>query len=963
MPSLFVSNGKHAVAIDTEFGRGPNKDLPLEFVAHVVAACAVDPIQGLLGLPSSTPLSLHLPPGVALTALGLASGEKLQSHVRVASLLAAGIGIAPLDGSAPTPLIIKAETLSTLATEARGGVGRHREYRDGWGLPQTEKISIIIWRLHKYCETILQLQKILCKLKETVVPASSNAVLHTAFVFLEGSSGTGKTQAAITLLKVIGERVPAFFCLFKPLGVGCQPIYSHFESITALFNACVKKDEKCYDGVSPSCGGLIQQRLYIFGFVAKLLQHFTKGNIVEVGVVDGNCQILPLKGMDVLALVKSKSANGYWPTFAIDECNILLGTDSEAVQLIENSAPSSREGAATTWCHVFNSLPKLHVSLPDTWPFPLRQIILNSRPWFAHLAINYWKNAANPTLDKLIVEVHLQVSRQKRIFETPFGKLGQIRLFLNSSYCSSITSALIHGHFACLDGVQNFTLDNTLRILGTENAWTPRAKFPPIKNDCLLFLTLLGSAGAPAFVVNANPVPYLYFWQQLMLSALMRKHMVTVSNAIQPGNDGNDLEALLAACVCVASHSQGTNGTPMLTFIQEVIFHLQSVSNPARRVNLSCVLKLFKNSIVPFLSSPGQWWPDYMHQFGTFGNLKQCQNQERLDLSTDCGITGECKDYSGNIQQKQMVKILNRVPSTSKLHIVLVRSLQQQYFVKRAMFHEKVTKRVYSNFAVYRLCTTDLTPSVSPIKGIPLPDKPTGVVGDDAAVAPCWEIGKYEKLVKNMRLLFVSIGDKVATIDTDFGRGPNKDLPLEFVAHVVAACAVDPIQGLLGLPSSTPLSLHLPPGVALPPLSDDNMDDRVNADGSLCSSLLLSELGLVGRDDRKPLIIKAETHDKSIAQFISNPLCFVTKGLMKFTASGTPRHPTSCPSTEDTSATEAQAKLIGMPDNCLIIDGIVVSFIEYKTPNDLPVCHDDDDTNNLFDLLAMYEEDCSYKND
>ncbi|KAI9346100.1 hypothetical protein BDR26DRAFT_817945 [Obelidium mucronatum] len=64
----------------------------------------------------------------------------------------------------------------------------------------------------------------------------------------------------------------------------------------------------------------------------------------------------------------------------------------------------------------------------------------------------------------------------------------------------------------------------------------------------------------------------------------------------------------------------------------------------------------------------------------------------------------------------------------------------------------------------------------------------------------------------------------------------------------------------LGLLSQVgPLSLHLPDGLALPPLSGDKMDDRVNADGSLRSGLLLSELGLVGRDDRKPLIIKAET--------------------------------------------------------------------------------------------------------
>ncbi|KAJ3346120.1 hypothetical protein HDU83_003355 [Entophlyctis luteolus] len=62
---------------------------------------------------------------------------------------------------------------------------------------------------------------------------------------------------------------------------------------------------------------------------------------------------------------------------------------------------------------------------------------------------------------------------------------------------------------------------------------------------------------------------------------------------------------------------------------------------------------------------------------------------------------------------------------------------------------------------------------------------------------------------------------------------------------------------------------------------------------------------------------------------------------------------------DDTNSNEAQIKFIGQPDNVLVIDQTVVSFVENKTPNDLPVRHLE--TQELFDLLFMYLEDRNYK--
>jgi hypothetical protein len=47
--------------------------------------------------------------------------------------------------------------------------------------------------------------------------------------------------------------------------------------------------------------------------------------------------------------------------------------------------------------------------------------------------------------------------------------------------------------------------------------------------------------------------------------------------------------------------------------------------------------------------------------------------------------------------------------------------------------------------------------------------------------------------------------------------------------------------------------------------------------------------------------------------------------------------------------------IIGNPDKILTLDSKALTFVEVKTPNDLPVR--DSVNSNLFDLLEMYKED------
>ena len=65
------------------------------------------------------------------------------------------------------------------------------------------------------------------------------------------------------------------------------------------------------------------------------------------------------------------------------------------------------------------------------------------------------------------------------------------------------------------------------------------------------------------------------------------------------------------------------------------------------------------------------------------------------------------------------------------------------------------------------------------------------------------------------------------------------------------------------------------------------------------------------------------------------------------------------PSNTGTDPPKNPLKFIGVPDNVLTLESKVLSFVEDKTPNDLPVRHHH--TGYLFDLLEIYKEDIQYK--
>src|SRR5690348_8912094 len=105
------------------------------------------------------------------------------------------------------------------------------------------------------------------------------------FVFLEGSSGVGKTQMAFNLAQAYSNTDrKLFYLIATPVVRSTQKIYKVFLNPSHSLHACVEADLK---SLSSNVSALTIQNydLFTFGFVAKLL---------EVGMTSGPPQIFSI---------------------------------------------------------------------------------------------------------------------------------------------------------------------------------------------------------------------------------------------------------------------------------------------------------------------------------------------------------------------------------------------------------------------------------------------------------------------------------------------------------------------------------------------------------------------------------------------------------------------------------------------------------------------------------------------
>ena len=100
-----------------------------------------------------------------------------------------------------------------------------------------------------------------------------------------------------------------------------------------------------------------------------------------------------------------------------------------------------------------------------------------------------------------------QLSINKGIFDNEFGRLRQIRLFLNMSFsCPEIeSSTYIHSNFAYFNGDKDAVISNKCNV--NHRSFNPSSVYPTAQEDALLYFIFIGG-------VNGNWVPTGYFFNQ-----------------------------------------------------------------------------------------------------------------------------------------------------------------------------------------------------------------------------------------------------------------------------------------------------------------------------------------------------------------------------------------------------------------------------------------------------------------
>jgi hypothetical protein len=598
----------------------------------------------------------------------------------------------------------------------------------------------------------------------------------TPFIFLEGSSGIGKTQTAFSIMSAFQFK-HVYYWVHRKVGLNSQKIYNSVTLISSLFCLCVEKDMERVTETSPVPVVLLKMDLYLFGFILTLLKT-THGQSNIMYDNENMVSIRPVTGETVQKFLCENYSEMH-PIFLLDECMedshtipynlkfirkvftylklglVMLGTDSRISQLTKTYGNHSRGIGSFTWCFVFSQYPSLHSDYIDQIVDPrIKDILQHSRPLFGTIAYPWlvenqqkFRYDFAGTCNEWFKQIFAAVATQKRIFSNHNSRVGQIRLFLNTYHSMNESPlSLIHYHFAKLYAPSCFKLlsDDKIMISLSEwdgfnidmnIEWNPKSLFPLLSEDLLLYLCFMGGKEFSAFywdVPLGKTKSLILFWNDCTKVPLFRDFLINVDNVVQPSNDGMHFEAITCACVCLASHFNGINGILLHQFLLHLGFNLQvtpSMDPENYTIDNMFLLDPYQKYHIPYLSPSNCDWPEFVQQFGFFGNFSRTKNVDRIDMKaiipeSDWIISGECKDFGHNININVMIKILNRIPKMSLLHFVFVRNLQDSYFKKTSMETYKnpkivlnVTKAKKRDY--YKIDLTCSRPAISPISGLP----------------------------------------------------------------------------------------------------------------------------------------------------------------------------------------------------------------------------------------------------
>ncbi|KAI8914459.1 hypothetical protein EDD86DRAFT_199387 [Gorgonomyces haynaldii] len=613
-----------------------------------------------------------------------------------------------------------------------------------------EKASLI-WKNHQQTK---KLEAIYKKVRELSNGSDSSDVPKPfAFLEASSGLGKTQTALSVAQKLIEFDKIPVDYLVMAKVGDAPQRVYDSFADLSAVFMNCLNADYTNLVGsskgevrFSPSVPFLRTSQTRMFGFIGQLLEQVQEGSLNALvqqaqgkrvnGLVQQDSKRLKFEAKsiffaDVKQLLKGKSR-----LFIIDECianepekfrllrNIfrcldvgllILGTDSR-VKNLEASLGESSRGSSDLWTHVFTDLPKtlLDYYPPDvaiTVPNDslLDYLLTHSRPVFADFYMSAVQQNPNQQgfgvpmgFDGLLQELFRKMMAQKPIFKQAFGRAGQLRLFHNAFHPINqerYHNSMTHHHFAILpfEGEdRNFALNSDMTFQKTPKGyhrgqeWSLTTVFPKVKDDILLYLTLMGGKGFHAFYQNSSPVTYLTFLKGIKEDNKSLAVDGESQNIHQISNNGMDLEVHATALLCYSSHLNGLSGISLPRFLAHLCRQL-SFGGPEMIAEIP-MHDVHQQIIIPYLSPPNTEWPTDLPRAGlNLAGIHRTKNINQLDALACRGpfdndvkdmkdvkevvFTVECKDHTTALDAETSRMVMDKVPEKSPLHFVFCRNV------------------------------------------------------------------------------------------------------------------------------------------------------------------------------------------------------------------------------------------------------------------------------------------------
>lgn len=253
---------------------------------------------------------------------------------------------------------------------------------------------------------------------------------------------------------------------------------------------------------------------------------------------------------------------------------------------------------------------------------------------------------------------------------------GQVCFLLSVNHVDSADenyNVLIESHFANL--IQTDILElkwgRDLLLLNGEG-FTPKFKFPAVEEDVLLHLVLMGGKYHKALKSS--------FLKSLEETKKHQRFQLCFANSNQTSNDGQELEAMVAAAFVISSHQNGFSGTDFGSVLAHFLFEIDLVNSMTPLI-YPPIIQNFIDMHVPFLSAPNVAWSLPLIDLLKLANFERSRNLTRIDCSVvGHGITFELKDHQAKFGLTLLESTFPRKPTDSKIHLIVTNNIIDHFY-------------------------------------------------------------------------------------------------------------------------------------------------------------------------------------------------------------------------------------------------------------------------------------------